>query len=84
MELGPITGIRETAKLDSTRNDLEVKPAFGLERCSRMGDDAYGGSEEQGERGLEDEDEPPADETAETSETGSNPTEPVSAMNLVA
>lgn len=76
MGLGPITRIGEIAGVDPAGNDREVKPPFGLEHSDRMGQDSYRGSGDEGERGLEDEEETP--------ETGPDSTDSKSTMSVIA
>lgn len=79
MGFGPITGITSVAKVEPAAVDREVKPPFGLEHSDRMGEDSYRGSGDEGERGLEDEEEAP-----ESAEAVSVSPEPESTLNFMA
>jgi hypothetical protein len=77
MGLNPKTRIGEIGATDSNSFEREVKPAFGVEQCGRMGDDENGSSHDEAGRGLE-------DEEPEESEDAPDATNSESTMNFVA
>lgn len=70
MGIVPINGIRRIDALRLQEAEDAVEPLFGLERSGRMGDDAYAGSQEEAERGLEEEE---AEDAPEASPNSSAP-----------
>lgn len=60
MGIAPVPGIRGVGPANTTLVEREVEPAFAMDRSERMQDDAYKGSQESAERGMEEEDSDPA------------------------
>ncbi len=84
MELRPILGIRGLGPASTARIEREVEPPFALDPSSRMEDDAYNGTNQGAQRGLEEEDSEPAEETTDAPEASSNSAEPDSNVNFFA
>ncbi len=84
MELGPIPGIRGLGAASTPRIEREVQPPFALDPSSRMEDDAYNGGGQGAQRGLEEEDSEPAEETADATEASSASVEPDTKVNFFA
>jgi hypothetical protein len=68
VEINPIAGIRAARSAALPRDELEVQPPFALDRPGRLGDDAYSGTRDETERGLEED----SDVGEETSDSASD------------
>jgi hypothetical protein len=84
MELGPIPRIREVGPATAPRDERDVQPPFALGASGRMGDDAYKGRREEGERGLEEEDSENVEETERLSASPSDSSGPQSEVDCFA
>ncbi len=84
MELRPVRGIRGLAQVSTSRIEREVEPPFALDASSRMEDDAYSGTGHRAQRGLEEEDSEPAEETAGSTDASSTSGEPDGKVNFFA
>ncbi len=82
MGIPPIPRIRGVGSVDSPLLEREIRPAFALDRSERMKDDAYQGSRDSAERGMEEDSEPAAD--SNTDETSSTPSDPDIGVSLFA
>jgi hypothetical protein len=79
-----IPGIRGIGPANAPLVEREVPPPFALDRSDRMGDDAYNGSGEGAERGLEEADSAAAEEASDDSETSSVPGDPTGGVSFFA
>jgi hypothetical protein len=53
MEIRPIRGVRAVSLLNPSRSESTVPSAFAIDSSARTGDDAYSGSRNSPDRGLE-------------------------------
>ncbi|MGA7243826.1 MAG: hypothetical protein WBX19_11610 [Terracidiphilus sp.] len=83
MELRPIPGIRGLGPASTSRIEREVEPPIALDPSSRMEDDAYNGSGQGAERGLEEEDSV-AEGTTDMTDASSTSVEPDPKFNFFA
>ena len=84
MELRPIPGIRGLGPASTPRIEREVEPPIALDPSSRMEDDAYNGTGQGAERGLEEEDPEITEETTDATEASSTSPEPDTKVNFFA
>lgn|GEM_PF-4243730 len=69
MGLSPIPSISGVGPARAPNMEREVEPPFALYRSGRMGDDAYKGSGETAERGMEEEESESSDATNDEAAT---------------
>ena len=84
MGIGPIPGIRGLGPSTTPIIEREIEPPFALDRPGRMGDDAYKGSSESAERGMEEEESEPSESTTDDAATETSHDEAKSAVNFFA
>ncbi len=82
MGIPPIPRIRGVGPTNSPLVEREIQPAFALDRSDRMKDDAFKGSRDSAERGMEEDSEPAED--SNTDETASTPSDPNIRVSLFA